>query len=269
MDLLRLRPEREQRTLWIITWVIFFILGIIMWVVLSIAVDFLIYGIVFILWFVVMIPIIVWIPFAHKALEYSVDDEGINMRGGVIWKKHVTVPYSKITNVDVVQGPLQRYYSIGTIHIQTAGSAGKQGEKAELRMSGIRELEEVRSVIVKKLIGSEHPSGIAPGAGNKAVQAEKAPVFTDILKELKEIKDTFEDAKKDLVEAKGELDDGAKSIKETEKELIQEVKSVDDDMKSWVAPTSSVEAATVSKSPPEPETSPIEEKQADQKSNDR
>ena len=106
------------------------------------------------------------------------------------------------------------------------------------------------------------------------------------LEELKEIKDTFKDAKKDLVEAKEELDEGAKSIKKTEKELIQEVKSIDDDMKSWVAPTSSEEAATESKPSPEPETSseeagtkskpspvpetsPIEEKQADQKSNDR
>ncbi len=188
MDILKLKPEREQRTLWIITWVVFFILGIILWIVMSIVVDFLIYGIVFILWFLVMIPIIVWIPFAHKALEYSVDDEGINMRGGVIWKKHVTVPYSKITNVDVAQGPMQRYYSIGTIHIQTAGSAGKQGEKAELRMSGIRELEKVRSLIIKKLVGSENASGRAPGAGNIAGQAEKVPVFTDMLKELKEIK---------------------------------------------------------------------------------
>ena len=188
MDILKFKPEREQRTLWIITWVIFFILGIILWVVMSITVDFLIYGIVFILWFVVMIPIIVWIPFAHRALGYSVDDEGVNMKGGVIWKKHVTVPYSKITNVDVTQGPLQRYCGIGTIHVQTAGSAGKQGEKAELRLSGIRELEKVRSVIIKKLIGSEYAGSRALETGDKAVQAEKSPVFKDMLKELKEIK---------------------------------------------------------------------------------
>lgn len=188
MDVLKFKPEREQRTLWIITWVVFFVIGTITWVVLAIIVDFLLYGIVFILWFVVMIPIIVWIPYAHKALEYTIDDKGVYMRGGVIWKKHVTVPYSKITNVDVAQGPLQRYYSIGTIHVQTAGSAGKQGEKAELRMSGIRELEKVRNAIMKGLTRSEYLTGGIAKPQDEASQDGKSPVFTDMLKELKEIK---------------------------------------------------------------------------------
>ncbi len=185
MEVLELKPEREQRTLWVITWIIFFISGIILWIVLAIKVDFLIYGIVFVLWFVVMIPVIVWIPLAHKALKYSIDDEGVNIKGGVIWKKHITVPYSKITSVDLAQGPLQRYYNIGTIHVQTAGSVGKQGEKAELRMNGIRELNKVRDVIIKGLVGPEYSAGII----QEGKEHERAPVFTNMLKELKEIKD--------------------------------------------------------------------------------
>lgn len=188
MDVIKLKPEREQKTLWIITWVVFFVIGILLWIVLSITVDLLIFGITIFTWLIIMIPVIVWIPAAFNALEYYIDDEGVKMRGGVVWKKHVTVPYLKITNVDVTQGPLQRCYKIGTIHIQTAGAAGKQGEKAELRMTGIRELEKVRDVIIKKVKGLAHPSGRAEESKGRILSEEKMSIFTDMLKELKEIK---------------------------------------------------------------------------------
>jgi len=151
MDVIKLKPEKEQKTLWIITWVVSFVLGMILWVILSVLVNLLIFGITILAWLIIMIPIIFWIPAAFRALEYYIDDEGVKMKGGVVWKKHVTVPYLKITNIDITQGPLQRYYNIGTIHVQTAGSAGKQGEKAELKLRGVRDLNGIRDMIIKNI----------------------------------------------------------------------------------------------------------------------
>ena len=196
MNVIKLKPEKEQKILWIITWVVFFVIGIISLVVLSVMVNPIVFLATAFGWMVIMIPIIFWIPAAFRALEYYIDDEGVKMKGGVVWKKHVTVPYPKITNVDITQGPLQRYYNIGTIHVQTAGSAGKQGEKAELRMHGIRDLEKIRKLIIGKVQNSSYHLGRAFKSVEEGTQAENISVLKDMLKELKEIKNLFKESQR-------------------------------------------------------------------------
>lgn len=191
MEKLELRPEIQQRTLWLITWAIIFILVTPLWAVLPFVVgEAAIFFVIFlIIWVLVMVLVLVWIPAAFRALEYAIDDDGVKMNGGVVWKKHVTVPYSKITNVDITRGPLQRYYSIGTIHVQTAGAAGKQGEKAELKLSGIRELEDVREVIIGNIRDLHYGMSKKTGTGTSPKGTD---VFEAMLAELKDIKGLLE-----------------------------------------------------------------------------
>lgn len=188
MERLELKPEIEQRKLWYITWVIAFVLWALFWVIIPFFVGEVIIfiGVIIFIWFVVMILVLIWIPAAFRALEYTIDEEGVKMRGGVVWKKYVTVPYAKITNVDITRGPLQRYYKMGTIHVQTAGAAGKQGEKAELKLAGIRDLEKVRGVIIENIKSLNYPDSVVK---SKKEAAGQENVFGDMLKELKEIKD--------------------------------------------------------------------------------
>ncbi len=192
MDTVKLKPEKELKILWIITWAILLVLGIIFLAVLSIEVSVQVVGVSILGWIVIMIPVIIWIPAAFHALEYYIDDEGVKMKGGVVWKKHVTVPYSKITNVDITQGPLQRYYNIGTIHVQTAGAGGKQGEKAELKINGIRKLEEVRNTIIEKVKDSTYLVARREESKEESVPIGKVLIFEDILQELKEIRKLLE-----------------------------------------------------------------------------
>ncbi len=191
MDMIKLKPEREQKTLWTIRWLVFFIAGIILYAALSVTVKPLIFGITAFVWTVIMVLIGFWIPAAFRALEYYIDDEGVKMKGGVVWKKHVTVPYPKITNVDITRGPLQRHYNIGTIHVQTAGAAGSQGEKAELRMHGIRELDRVRNAIIVRVRNSSYRPGVMGEPEGKILPVENVSILKDILKELKEIKNVI------------------------------------------------------------------------------
>ena len=193
MERIELRPEKEQRKLWFITWVIVFVLGTPSWILPTFFVrdeGFLFFIAFLILWFIVMVLVLIWIPAAFRALEYTIDEDGVKMSGGVVWKKHVTVPYSKITNVDITRGPLQRHYKIGTIHVQTAGAAGKQGEKAELKLAGIRDLEKVREVIVENIRKLNY-SGPSERKGIETASGERN-VLEDMLSELKDIKDLLE-----------------------------------------------------------------------------
>jgi len=161
---MKFKPEEQLKTLWYITWLIVFALGLVLWVVLIFLVNPIIFIICLGVWFVIMIPVLFWIPKAYQVLEYSIEEDSVKMKEGVFWKKNVTVPYLKITNVDITHGPIQRALGIGVIHVQTAGAGGQQGQKAELKINGIKNLEELRDKILMN-IKSYHL--------NKTVDAEK------------------------------------------------------------------------------------------------
>jgi len=165
MEKLTLKPEKEQRKLWFITWAIVFVIVTPFWIVApfferEVVVFFSVF-------------LFIWLVIMKRCM------------GGVVWKKYVTVPYSKITNVDITRGPLQRLYNIGTIHVQTAGAAGKQGEKAELKLAGIRDLEKVREVIIENIKDLNYPGS---GRMKKEIPSGGDIVVNDILNELRDIK---------------------------------------------------------------------------------
>lgn len=199
---MKFKPEEQLKTLWYITWLIIFVLGLVLWVVLIFIVNPLIFTICLGVWFLILIPIIFWIPKAYKVLEYSIEEDSVKMKEGVFWKKNVTIPYLKITNVDVTQGPLQRALGIGTIHVQTAGAGGQQGQKAELKINGIKNLEELRDEIVDRIkyyhlsrTGDTKKQTLSP-EGKDIIQegtGQESPTFNikilnEILKELTAIR---------------------------------------------------------------------------------
>ena len=101
--------------------------------------------------FLVSTLLTVWIGAYHGSLEYVIDDDAVRAQGGVYWRKTVAVPYSKITNIDVTQGPLQRKYGLSTVHVQTAGAGGPSAARAELTLEGLKNAEEVKEAILEKV----------------------------------------------------------------------------------------------------------------------
>lgn len=190
MEEIVLRPEREQRTLWFIGWAIPFILGLVLWLVLSITVHKLIFSLCIAGWLIIMLPILLWIPAFYRSLEYEICSDAVKMRKGVVWKKRVTVPYTKITNVDVTQGPLERAFNIGTIHVQTAGAGGMQGEKAELTLLGLRDFNGLKDTIMER-VGSLTFSR-SEEIKKEMMQGSDSEILRRMLKELTTIREVLE-----------------------------------------------------------------------------
>lgn len=186
-----IKPEKELKTTMFIVW------GIVLVAVLAFLSPLIIFvpetsakvvfGIFLIIFLLIMALWAFWIPAFYKTLEYYIDSEAVKMNRGVFWKRLITVPYSKITNVDVTQGPLQRMYRIGTIHVQTAGAGGAQGAQAELRLNGVRDLKGLKDIIMEGV------------RGHKSIQPEKTEDYINdsetlrsILKELQAIHEALE-----------------------------------------------------------------------------
>jgi hypothetical protein len=64
----------------------------------------------------------VWPPIAYRYLRFGVDETGIAIESGVLWRSRVALPRVRIQHTDVSQGPLERRYDIGTLKLYTAGS---------------------------------------------------------------------------------------------------------------------------------------------------
>ena len=63
-----------------------------------------------------------WPQIEHGHASYKVDPQGIEIRKGVVWRRVINVPRSRVQHTDVSQGPLERNRGLGTLVIYTAGT---------------------------------------------------------------------------------------------------------------------------------------------------
>jgi len=67
-----------------------------------------------------------WPEIHHRHVSYRVDELGIEIRQGVLWRGVTSVPRSRVQHTDVSQGPLERRYGLGKLSIFTAGTVHAQ-----------------------------------------------------------------------------------------------------------------------------------------------
>jgi membrane protein YdbS with pleckstrin-like domain len=70
-----------------------------------------------------------WPQIDYRYWRYRVDDHGIEIWSGVVWRLAVAVPRSRVQHIDVSQGPIERSCGLATLSIHTAGT---QYSKVEL-----------------------------------------------------------------------------------------------------------------------------------------
>ncbi len=191
MEAIILKPEKEQKTLWFISWGIPFAIGVIICLVLLFFVDKLPVILSLAGWLIIMLPIAVYIPAYYRSLEYIIDTDDIKIKTGVFWKKRITIPYPKITNIDITQGPVQRIFDIGIIHVQTAGAGGPQGAQAEMILMGIRDLESLKSTIMERF--RNYSSSTVEEVKKEVAEENGTDILKHILRELTAIREVLEE----------------------------------------------------------------------------
>ena len=63
-----------------------------------------------------------WPAIAYRHSSYRIDDDGLEIRRGVVWRSIINVPRSRVQHTDVSQGPLERSHELSTLIIHTAGT---------------------------------------------------------------------------------------------------------------------------------------------------
>ena len=88
----------------------------------------------------------------YNSVLFEIREDSISKTSGVIFKTIKVIPYSKITNVEIVQGPILRLLGLASLYIHTAGYSGRYNI-AEMEIEGIEVnvAEEIRNLILQKI----------------------------------------------------------------------------------------------------------------------
>jgi len=104
-----------------------------------------------------LLPALVVTPFYVGTIEYSVIAKSgeampeIYVKKGLFTVTQKHVPFRTITNISSVAGVYDRFFGIGSVHIETAGFSGQDQRGPEETMEGIVFYEEVRDYILQEL----------------------------------------------------------------------------------------------------------------------
>lgn len=141
---------------------------------------------------------IVWTRLYYNTMEYELHDDELRWRRGVWFRTTGIVPYNRITNLDLRQGPVMRWLGISTISIQTAGYSGQA--VPEIRIEAIEQAEELREILRRYVRACSFRSD-GTGTGATVPPVAESPVATTgtsilILDELRKIRLLLEQQKR-------------------------------------------------------------------------
>jgi membrane protein YdbS with pleckstrin-like domain len=107
---------------------------------------------------VVMLP---YLYFRYHTLRYRFDEEGIHMKVGILFRRETNLTYSRIQDIHLRSGILQRWLGLANVQIQTAsGSSGP-----ELVIEGFKDYEAIRDFLYTRMRGYQtRPSSPRPSA---------------------------------------------------------------------------------------------------------
>lgn len=109
-----------------------------------------------------------WSLLTYRFFKYELTDLGFRKESGVIYKKYVTIPYTRIQNVDINRGILARILGLSDLMIQTAGTSaafsryGMAGAGAEGRLPGISraDAEVLRDELIRRASEASKSQGL-------------------------------------------------------------------------------------------------------------
>lgn len=88
--------------------------------------------------------------------RYVMTDRSLRIRRGIWVIQELTITFENIQNVEVRQGPLQRYYGIADVIIETAGGGGNPGQPGSQSghrgvIEGIADPNRIRETLLGRL----------------------------------------------------------------------------------------------------------------------
>jgi membrane protein YdbS with pleckstrin-like domain len=141
--------------------------------------------------------------FRYRTLRYDVDDEGITMRWGILFRREVSLTYARIQDIHLTSNVVERWLGLARVQVQTASASAT----AEMTIEGLPQVERMRDFLYARMRGARYageaavdgadatgaaPASAAVGAAGGAHDAELAATLNLIAAELRALRATLE-----------------------------------------------------------------------------
>jgi uncharacterized membrane protein YdbT with pleckstrin-like domain len=125
------------------------------------------------------VPLIV-LYFRYHTLRYEVDEEGITMRWGILFRREVSLTYARIQDIHLTSNLVERWLGLAKVQVQTASGSSS----AEMTIEGMPQFEAIRDFLYSRMRGAR--DRVATPAGGAAGELAAAPVeqLTEVLREI-------------------------------------------------------------------------------------
>jgi putative membrane protein len=88
--------------------------------------------------------------FRYRTLRYDIDDEGITMRWGILFRKEISLTYARIQDIQLSSNVVERWLGLARIQLQTASGSAS----AEMTIEGLRDVEAMRDFMYARMRGT-------------------------------------------------------------------------------------------------------------------
>jgi putative membrane protein len=105
-----------------------------------------------------------------KRFAFRVGTSEIRIDSGIFNRTHRSIPFDRVQDVDIVQGPVMRLLGLATVKFETGGSAAGGQDEGVLQAIALDRAEQLRALV------RAHRSGPAAATETEA-QAEPVPVY--------------------------------------------------------------------------------------------
>lgn len=88
--------------------------------------------------------------FKYRSMRYFVEEEGITMRWGVLFRREISLNYSRIQDIHLSSNFIERWMGLAKIQVQTASGSSS----AEMTIEGLHDFESVRDFLYTRMRGA-------------------------------------------------------------------------------------------------------------------
>ena len=133
---------------------------------------------------------LLWSVLYYESVVYLLNKTEMTWKRGVWFRTTGIVPYNRITNIDIVQGPIMRLFHISNLKIQTAGSSANT-TASEITLIGITDPEPLRALIMDFVRG-QPPVAAVTGAETAGIPSNTNSDMAALLAEVSKIRKILE-----------------------------------------------------------------------------
>lgn len=135
------------------------------------------------------------IHLSYDTTWYVITDRSMRLRSGVWMMHEMTLTFENVQNVEIHQGPVERYFGIATLKVETAGGGVSHTEHGPVSagnnvglLVGMENAAEVREWVMRRVRASR-----ASGLGDDASEPLSGYGWSgDALEELRRIRDVLQ-----------------------------------------------------------------------------